>query len=139
MDFEKTLSQKKSPSQDFGTLIVQILDSEYNKLIDSLKVDSAIKTAANNFIYELTARTALYAQPLVGTVAKNALDKMTAEHLNNIVYDKAEKDFVWIRMNGSIVGSIVGLIIFAIIKVAGYWKLNFELMNDLFHVFGKVV
>ncbi len=120
VDFEKTLSQKKSPSQDFGTLIVQILDSEYNKLIDSLKVDSAIKTAANNFIYELTARTALYAQPLVGTVAKNALDKMTAEHLNNIVYDKAEKDFVWIRMNGSIVGSIVGLIIFAIIKVAGY-------------------
>ena len=98
-------------------MIVQILDSEYNKLIDSLKVDSAIKTAANNFIYELTARTALYAQPLVGTVAKNALDKMTAEHLNNIVYDKAEKDFVWIRMNGSIVGSIIGAIIFVLIKI----------------------
>ena len=67
----------------------------------------------------MTARAALHAQPLVGVVAKSALDKLTEEQLNNLVYDKAEQDFIWIRLNGSIVGSVVGLAIFILIKEAG--------------------
>ena len=118
-DFEKIFSSKKvsATEKNFGTLLIKILNQEYDKLLNFLKTDGDIKNAANNFIYELTARTALYAQPLVGTVAKSALDKMTAEKLNNTVYDKAEKDFIWIRMNGSIVGSFVGLMIFILIKL----------------------
>jgi len=119
-DFEKILESKDSNQKDFGVVLIKLLDAEYNKLIEMLKVDGTIKNSANQFIYELTARTALYAQPLVGTIAKSALEKMTVAQLNNLVYDKAEKDFVWIRMNGSIVGSAVGLAIFIIIKAAGY-------------------
>ena len=120
-DFEKILTSKKvsATEKNVGVLLVKILNSEYDKLLNFLKSDSDIKQAANNFLYELTARTALYAQPLVGTVAKSALEKMTAEKLNSTVYDKAEKDFIWIRMNGSIVGSFVGLVIFVLIKAVG--------------------
>jgi len=121
-DFEKILAEKNSAlsEKNFGTLLVQLLNREYNKLIEFLKADGEIKNLANQFIYELTARTALYAQPLVGVIAKSALDKMSAAQLNEMVYGKAEEEFVWIRMNGSIVGALVGLVIFVLIKSAGF-------------------
>ena len=89
----------------------------YDEFLAALKNDGAIKKAVEKFLGELTARATIYAQPLVGEVAKSALNRMTDEQLNSLVYDKAEQDFVWIRMNGSIVGSIIGVIIFALIKI----------------------
>jgi len=100
-----------------GLLIVQILNDEYLRLIEVLKGENEVKGSVEKFIHELTARTALYAQPLVGTISQSALEKLTEDQLNNLVYDKAEKDFVWIRMNGSIVGSAVGLIIFILLQL----------------------
>ena len=106
------------PAQkNLGVLLLHILNDEYLRLIEIFKGDNIVKNSVEKFMYELTARTALYAQPLVGTIAKNALEKLTVDQLNNLVYDKAEKDFVWIRMNGSIVGSVVGLIIFILLKL----------------------
>lgn len=117
---EKTLSnleQQILSGKGLGAVAEKILTTEYNNLVENLKVDGTLKNSVEKFIYEIVARTALYAQPMVGTIAKNALEKMSAEQLNSMVYDKAEKDFVWIRMNGSIVGSIVGLAIFILIKL----------------------
>ena len=106
------------PAQkNLGLLIVQILNDEYLRLIHILKGDNAVKDAVEKVMHELTARAALYAQPLVGTVAQTALSKLTEEQLNNLVYDKAEKDFVWIRMNGSIVGSFIGIVIFILLQL----------------------
>ena len=106
------------PAQkNLGVLLLHILNDEYLRLIEIFKGDNIVKNSVEKFMHELTARTALYAQPLVGTIAKNALEKLTVDQLNNLVYDKAEKDFVWIRMNGSIVGSVVGLIIFILLKL----------------------
>ena len=102
---------------NLGLLIVQILNDEYLRLIDVLKGDNEVKGGVEKFIHEITARTALYAQPLVGTISQAALEKLTEDQLNNLVYDKAEQDFVWIRMNGSIVGSAVGLIIFILLQL----------------------
>lgn len=113
-DFEKS-----SDTKNLGGVLVKILSDEYDNICKNLKNDGEIKKAVEKFIYELTARTALYAQPMVGSIAKNALEQMTEEQLNSMVYDKAEKDFIWIRMNGSIVGSIVGIIIFCFIKFIG--------------------
>ena len=104
-------------ANNLGLLIVQILNDEYLRLIEVLKGENEVKGSVEKFIHELTARTALYAQPLVGTISQSALEKLTEDQLNNLVYDKAEKDFVWIRMNGSIVGSAVGLIIFILLQL----------------------
>ena len=103
--------------KNLGLLIVQILNDEYLRLIEIFKSDNEIKFAVEKFMHELTARTALYAQPLVGTIAKAALEKLTEDQLNNLVYDKAEKDFVWIRMNGSIVGSVIGIVLFILLQM----------------------
>ena len=106
-----------SVQKNLGLLVVKILNEEYLRLIEILKGENQVKIAVEKFMHELTARTALYAQPLVGTIAKSALEKLTEEQLNNLVYDKAEKDFVWIRMNGSIVGSVIGIVIFILLQL----------------------
>jgi uncharacterized membrane-anchored protein YjiN (DUF445 family) len=111
------LSPVAQDSKTIGTIFTENLLALYDEFLAALKSDSAIKKAVENLFGELTARATIYAQPLVGEVAKSALNRMTDEQLNSLVYDKAEKDFVWIRMNGSIVGSIIGLIIFALIKI----------------------
>lgn len=122
VNLEKQISSAKlenSAEKNLGGVLVKILSQEYDKLAENLKSDGELKKAVEKFIYELTARTALYAQPMVGSIAKTALEKMTEEQLNSMVYDKAEKDFVWIRQNGSIMGSAIGLGIFILIKLAG--------------------
>ena len=113
-------NQIRAPEEkNLGGVIKKFFDDEYTNLIALLTEDTAAKSAFEKFVDELTARAALHAQPLVGVVAKSALDRLTEEQLNNLVYDKAEQDFVWIRLNGSIVGSVVGLAIFVLIKLAG--------------------
>ena len=122
-DFEETLKKaqasKKLSGKSLGVLLVSTFNEEYDRFLRLIKEDTAARRAFEKFVDELTARAALHAQPLVGTVAKSALDKLTEEQLNNLVYDKAEQDFIWIRLNGSIVGSAVGLAIFILIKAAG--------------------
>ncbi|MBQ6005554.1 MAG: DUF445 domain-containing protein [Selenomonadaceae bacterium] len=116
---EKVRSSKKLPNKSLGVLLVNVFNEEYEKFLRLISEDTSARSAFEKFIDELTARAALHAQPLVGVVAKSALDKLTEEQLNNLVYDKAEQDFIWIRLNGSIVGSVVGLAIFILIKAAG--------------------
>ncbi|MBD3880021.1 MAG: DUF445 family protein, partial [Quinella sp. 1Q5] len=112
-------NQLRAPdSKNLGGLLMKLFDEEYSRLLQLLREDSAAKTAFEKFVDELTARAALRAQPLVGVVAKDALERLTEEQLNNLVYDKAEQDFIWIRLNGSIVGAVVGLAIFILIKAA---------------------
>ena len=122
-DFEETLekvrSSKKLQTKSLGVLLIGVFNEEYDNLLRLLHEDTVAKNALEKFLDELTARAALHAQPLVGTVAKSALERLTEEQLNNLVYDKAEQDFIWIRLNGSIVGSVVGLAIFILIKAAG--------------------
>lgn len=113
-------NQLRAPdAKNLGGLVKKIFAEEYDRLIKLLREDTPARAAFEKFVDELTARAALYAQPLVGVVARSALDKLTEEQLNNLVYDKAEQDFIWIRLNGSIVGSVVGLAIFILIKAAG--------------------
>ena len=123
VDVEETLEKarlsKKLPGKSLGILLVSIFNEEYDRFLRLISENTASRRAFEKFVDELTARAALHAQPLVGTIAKSALDKLTEEQLNNLVYDKAEQDFIWIRLNGSIVGSVVGLAIFILIKTAG--------------------
>ena len=111
------LSPVAQDSKTLGAIFTETLLTLYDEFLANLKTDGAIKKSVEKFLGELRARATIYAQPLVGEVAKSALNRMTDEQLNSLVYDKAETDFVWIRMNGSIVGSIVGAMIFLLIKI----------------------
>ena len=42
---------------------------------------------------------------------------LTDEQLNHLVYDKVEPDLLWIRMNGSIVGAGIGLVLYGLLQL----------------------
>ena len=113
VDTDKPAVQKE---RTIGSALAEILYLEYSNALAILKTDGKVRASVEKFIYDLIARTALYARPLVGTIAQNVLHRLTDEQLNKLVYDKAEPDFIWIRLNGSIVGSIVGAVIFILLQ-----------------------
>ena len=71
-----------------------------------------------HFLYDMLARSALHAQTLVGIIVQDVLSRLTDEQLNRLVYDKVEPDLLWIRMNGSIVGAGIGLLLYLLLLLA---------------------
>ncbi|WP_378951753.1 DUF445 family protein [Pelosinus sp. sgz500959] len=49
---------------------------------------------------------------IIGEMVQRVLSEFTDDKLNDFVEDKAGDDFQWIRINGSVVGGIVGLVVF---------------------------
>ena len=81
-----------------------------------LRENSSLQKEVSGICYQLVARGVMQAQSMLGSIAGNVLGTMTDEQINRLVYDKAEPDLLWIRMNGSIVGAAIGLVIFAVMQ-----------------------
>lgn len=100
--------------------LLEILRAEYEHGLHLMQEDTELRRAVGHLLYDLIARSALHAQTLIGVIVTDVLSRLTDEQLNHLVYDKVEPDLLWIRMNGSIVGSGIGLILFILLKLAGY-------------------
>ena len=111
-----SLSEKLSKSNKVGAFINDFLTEQFDRLINLLETNSTLKISIEKFIFDLVLRSALSARPIFANIAQNSLMKLSDEQLNSLVYGKAEEDFIWIRLNGSIVGSTIGLIVFIIIQ-----------------------
>ena len=97
--------------------LLEVFASEYYRALRLLQEDETLRKSVEHFLYDLLARSALHAQSLVGVVVTNVLDRLTDEQLNHLVYDKVEPDLLWIRMNGSIVGSAIGFVLFLCLQM----------------------
>lgn len=99
------------------TRLEEILRAEYRRMLQLVETDEELRHTVGQFIYDLIARTALHAQTLVGVIVTNVLSRLTDEQLNHLVYDKVEPDLLWIRMNGSIVGAGIGLVLYGLMAL----------------------
>ena len=101
-----------------------ILDGQLQELAGSivqvvygmLRENSSLQREVSGICYQLAARGVMQAQEMLGSIAGDVLGTMTDEQINRLVYDKAEPDLLWIRMNGSIVGAVIGLVTFAVMQ-----------------------
>lgn len=85
-----------------------------DNLQEILSSSQPIKDVFNEAVFQIVGRGALQAQEMLGDITRDVMDSLTDEQMNHLIYDKAEPDLLWIRMNGSIVGAIVGLCIFTL-------------------------
>ena len=99
------------------SLLFNFLTEQFDRLIKFLEEDTPTKAAAEKVLFDLSARSALAARPIFANIAQNSLMTLSDEQLNKLVYSMAEEDFIWIRLNGSIVGSIIGLLVFITIEI----------------------
>lgn len=98
--------------------LIDILSQEYDRMLSLLQTDETLRHTVGHFLYDLIARSALHAQTLVGVIVRDVLSRLTDEQLNRLVYDKVEPDLLWIRMNGSIVGAGIGLLMYLLLLLA---------------------
>ncbi len=97
---------------------LDIFSEEYARCLEMVHTDGRLRHTVEHFLYDIVVRSALHAQNMVGEIVEDVLRRMTDEQLNHLVYDKVEPDLLWIRMNGSIVGSGIGAVLFVMLVLA---------------------
>ena len=94
--------------------LMTVMSAEYDATLTMINADEKLRRRVERFLYDVAARSALHAQGLIGKVVQKVLEKLTDAELNRLVREKIEPDLLWIRINGSLVGSAVGLFIFVV-------------------------
>ena len=92
--------------------LAQLVEELLERAEALLSNNKTLQEELNGLIYQMAARGALQAQELLGSITNDVLGTMTDQQINRLVYDKVEPDLLWIRMNGSIVGASIGLVVF---------------------------
>lgn len=120
LDYARNIFLAEEKSQNIPELrarLMRIFDAELKHCLVLLREHPGLQREIDGFLYDMVARTALAAQGMVGVIVRNVLGRLTDEQLNHLVYDKVEPDLLWIRMNGSIVGSGIGLCLFLVLQI----------------------
>ena len=112
MDLQREVDPIAEHMPAFYTHLQSILHVEYQHMLFLIEERTELQKIITKVLYDLLARSALHAQTLVGVIVGNVLSRLTDEELNHLVYDKVEEDLLWIRINGSLVGGCIGLLLF---------------------------
>ena len=117
MDLKREVDPIAEHMPAFYTHLQTILHLEYQHMLFLVEERSELQKVITKVLYDLIARSALHAQTLVGVIVGNVLSRLTDEELNHLIYDKVEQDLLWIRVNGSLVGGCIGLLLFLCINI----------------------
>lgn len=86
------------------------------------KEDQKLKETIDEFFRDTLLRLVQKEHRLIGDIVQETLEGLSDDELNQFIEDKAGNDLQWIRINGSIVGGILGLILFMLLNF-GYQPL----------------
>lgn len=98
--------------------ITRILREEIDRCIEYLNTNAEFKAKINHVVLDVLHRSALKGEDVILALARQFLEKLTDKELNELVYGRVEKDLIWIRLNGSIVGGIIGAGVFWILELS---------------------
>ena len=114
--FQSNLPAATTP--ELRTTTDELVCNEIARWLSLFRTDETIGAVLDAAIEDMVRRSALEAQVMSAAIVRDVLGNMTDEQLNSIVYEKVEPDLLWIRMNGSIVGAAVGLVLFLLMTSA---------------------
>lgn len=87
------------------------------KLWDYFKDNDAVINAIDNGVKKIILTILDENHKVIGNIARSTLDSFTDEKLNQFVEDKAGEDLQWIRINGSVLGGCIGLVLFLFLNL----------------------
>lgn len=99
------------------TNIANLLARLAPELVENFLMNLRNEPATAALLFDIGGRTALKARELAGTIAREVVGHLSDEDLNALIYDKIEPDLLWIRMNGSIVGAVIGFFMFILLEI----------------------
>lgn len=96
-------------------LIVQL-----NMYWDLFKANVTMQNNVEKYLHEAIERIIESEHVFIGILVKKAFNVFSDEDLNKFIEEKAGHDLQWIRINGSLVGSMVGLVLFLFLQFVYY-------------------
>jgi uncharacterized membrane-anchored protein YjiN (DUF445 family) len=103
--------QEKSTRQE-SSLINLFIKEMLEAIWLSCHDNSLCAAHINDILHKALSDILEEKQAVIGEIAREALYRLTDEDLVRFVEDKAGNDLQWIRINGSIIGGLVGIILF---------------------------
>ena len=101
--------------------LLTLLEGLFSRALARLREENTeVGEKFSALVYDMVARSTLQARAVSGLVAQEVMGRMTDEQLNRIVYSKIETDMLWIRMNGTVLGAVLGGVLFLLRLTVGY-------------------
>lgn len=98
--------------------ITHILSDEIDKCMEEIKHSGEFREHINGYVMDIIHRAAIKGEGAILDMAQNFLEGLSDDQLNELIYSKVETDMIWIRLNGSIVGAVIGAAAFIIMELA---------------------
>ena len=93
-------------------LLETYLKDTMTQVFNNIKYDLNLKKNLEEELDDFLARALLEGRNMTAVIITAVLEEKNKTEFNNLIYNKVEEDLIWIRMNGCIVGAVIGLIIF---------------------------
>jgi uncharacterized membrane-anchored protein YjiN (DUF445 family) len=106
--FKQTLTEQLSTDE---TPLMQYVISKLNKMILDLENDLEVQGKINRWIKDTVSQLITQFHGEIGNMVRNSLSKLDNEELVAQIEEKVGSDLQYIRLNGAVVGGLVGILI----------------------------
>ncbi|PZX55935.1 uncharacterized membrane-anchored protein YjiN (DUF445 family) [Algoriphagus ratkowskyi] len=106
--FKETIRQQLKHDE---TPLMQFVISKLNKVILEMETDLEVQNKINHWIKDTVSQLITQFHGEIGNMVRNSLSKLDNEELVAQIEDKVGSDLQYIRLNGAVVGGLVGIII----------------------------
>ncbi|REG79591.1 DUF445 domain-containing protein [Algoriphagus antarcticus] len=106
--FKQTIRQQLEHDE---TPLMQFVISKLNKVILDLENDLDVQNKINRWIKDTVSQLITQFHGEIGNMVRNSLSKLDNEELVAQIEEKVGSDLQYIRLNGAVVGGMVGILI----------------------------
>ena len=110
----KVASAPSAPSEPNG--LYYTIHPYIEKYWISIQHNSELQVKINLFLVDTLCRVIQNEHDLIGGMVRETLAAYTDQDLNRFVEEKAGNDLQWIRINGSMIGGVIGLFLFLFLE-----------------------
>ena len=96
----------------------------------SLQHNAELRAKINSFLVDALCKVIQNEHDMIGGMVRDTLAAYTDQDLNRFVEEKAGNDLQWIRINGSMIGGVVGLLLFLFLDFV-YPNIMPAIMNSI--------
>lgn len=119
---EPVLSSLREGKLPTGQELSNFLEPILLKWWSEFKEDTHLQNSLDKLSRDLLLRALQSEHAVIGQIVRETLEGLDDEGLNRFIEDKAGNDLQWIRINGSLVGGMVGALLFVLLNY-GYTPL----------------
>ncbi|MGE4272413.1 MAG: DUF445 domain-containing protein [Desulfitobacterium sp.] len=109
----ESLREGKLPT---GQELALFLQPALEKWWPEFREDSALQHSLDQFVQDMLIQALQSEHAVIGQIVRETLQSLNEEELNRFIEDKAGNDLQWIRINGSLVGGMVGAVLFVVLN-----------------------